>query len=136
MATSGPYGSDRLGTSLTSFTSAPVPGAMQYRSQSRANRLPNWHVACCVNTRRTGIRRRQPAAHGCAEAFWGFEGPYGKDHTDHLQQELLVLVAARLAVGEILRDRVRGGRHRPRRCVGAGRNPAAVVLDPGAVPAP
>src|SRR5712671_859817 len=67
----------------------------------------------------------------------GFEGrPYGKDHTDHLQQELLILVAARLAAGEVLRPGVRGGRHRPRRCVGSGGNPAAVVVDPGAVPAP
>src|SRR6185312_9996220 len=76
MATSGPCGSDKLGTSLTSFTSAPAPGAMQYRSQSRANRLQNWHVACCVNARRTGLGRRRgrlprKAAHGWAEAFWG-----------------------------------------------------------------
>jgi hypothetical protein len=63
----------------------------------------------------------RPAVHGLRGGVLGFEGrPNGEDHTDHLQQELLVLVAARLAAREILRARIRGGRHRPRRCVGAG----------------
>ena len=39
--------------------------------------------------------------------------PYGEDYTDHLQQELFVLVAARLVAGEILGPRIRGGRNRP-----------------------
>src|SRR5207244_4169892 len=61
--------------------------------------------------------------------------PYGEYDTDHQQQELLVVVAARLAAREILRPALRGGRYLPRRRLGAGRNPAVVVVDPGAVPA-
>src|SRR3954447_24914461 len=138
MATSGPYGSDRLGTSLTSFTSAPVPWCHAISTPEPARpplKLARGLLRKCPAHRHWAAAR--PTVHGWAEAFWGFEGrPYGKDHTDHLQQELLVLVAARLAAREILRAGVRGDRHRPRRCVGAGGNPAAVVVDPGAVPAP
>src|SRR6185503_1084598 len=65
---------------------------------------------------------------GLARRRLGFEGrPYGEDHTDHLQQELLVLVAARLVAREVLGAGIRGGRHRSRRRVGACGNPAAVV---------
>src|SRR5437868_15211895 len=112
-----------------------MPCNIDARAGLAASKTGTWLAAECPTHRHWAAARL--AAHACAEAFWGFEGrPNGEDHTDHLQQELFVLVVARLAAREILRAGIRGGRHRPRRCVGAGRNPAAVVVDPGAVPAP
>ena len=71
---------------------------MQYRSQSRANRLQNWHMAYSVK----GPAHRLPG--GCSAwpgGRFAFEGrPYGEDHTDHQQQWLFVLVAAQLAADE------------------------------------
>ena len=61
--------------------------------------------------------------------------PYGESDTYHQQQELFILVAARLAADQIFRAGVRRNRYRAGRCIGAGRNPAAVLVDPGAVPA-
>src|SRR3954451_10300826 len=137
MATSGPYGSDRLGTSLTSFTSAPVRycHAISTPEPARSPLKLARGLLYVYPAHRLWDAVRS-AAFTWAKGVLGVRGPYGEDHTDHLQQKLLVLVAARLAAREILRAGIRGGRHRPRRCVGAGRNPAAVVIDPGAVPAP
>ena len=57
-----------------------------------------------------------------------------RSHADPEQQELLLLVAARLADGQIRRNRLRRGYRRARRRRRARRNPAAVALDPGALP--
>src|SRR2546429_7349609 len=43
------------------------------------------------------------------------------------------MVAARLAADQILRAGIRGSGDRAGRRVGAGRNPAVVVVDPGAL---
>src|ERR1019366_5406674 len=61
--------------------------------------------------------------------------PYGESDTDHQQQELFVVVAPRLAADQILRAGVRRNHYRAGRCFGAGRNPAAVVIDTGALSA-
>src|SRR4051812_29480652 len=107
--------------------------AMQYRSQTGdgpSSRLARrlllfWREAQAVRT---------PAVQ--AGASLRREGrPHGEGDTDHQQQELFVLVAAWLAADEIFRARFRGDRHRTGRRVGARRNPAVVVFDPGTVPA-
>src|SRR5262245_14543913 len=104
MAPSGPCGSDRLGTSLTSFTSAPGPlghaisepkraGAFQTGTSLAAqNRPPDRLKAGAREVVRGGGRRALPRR-ACSVR----EEPDGKDDTDHQQQELLVMVAARLA---------------------------------------
>src|SRR6186713_207594 len=106
---------------------------MQYRSQTRVKSpgklarrllLISWEAQIMGTPRAgrsAGIRR---------------EGrPYGEGDTDHQQQELLVLVAAWLAADEIFRARFRGNRDRAGRRIGTRRNPPAVLVDPGAVPA-
>src|SRR3954465_6306032 len=102
MAPSSPCGSDRPDTSLTSSGYAPARGAMQYRSQCgakdrrkhRQTSMQNWHVACCGSCTEawTMSRSGQPVGRSGVE-----EKPYGKSDTDHQQQELFILVAARLA---------------------------------------
>src|SRR6202158_5770020 len=130
MAPSGPCGSDRLDTSSTSSGSAPGLIAMQYRSQSRVNQprklarrlLHKWlkrkqWALCSDPGGRSGLR----------------EKPHGESDTDHQQQEVFVVVAARLAADEILRAGVRRNHYRAGRCFGESRKPAAVVLDTGAM---
>src|SRR5258708_35687907 len=111
---------------------------MQYRSQSGIH--PPLKLA-------RGVLRRTPDAQVLGGGAAGRSDlrrwrsglrkrPDGENDTDYLQQELFVMVAARLAVDEVFRAGIRGGRDRARRRGCAGRNPAAVVVDPGAVPAP
>src|ERR1700680_102854 len=87
-----------------------------------------------------GTLRREVLARSCAVGpQWRSAGvrekPDGESDTNHQQQELFVVVAARLAADEILRAGVRRNHYRAGRCFGAGRNPAAVVLDTGAMSA-
>ena len=58
----------------------------------------------------------------------------GAGDADAQQQELFVLVAARLADGQARRNRVRRDPRAPRRCGCACGDPAAFAFDPGAVP--
>src|SRR4051794_31695311 len=129
MAPSGPYGSDRPDTSLTSFTSALARygHAISKPERSRAAlQTGTWLAA--VNARSVGIGDRpralaRPAPRsGCARCSVVKERPNGENHTHHQQQELFVMVAARLAAGEIFRARIRGSRHRTGRRVGSGGN--------------
>src|SRR5260370_19963632 len=111
---------------------------MQYRSQSGFH--PPLKLA-------RGLLRRTPDAQVLGGGAAGRSDlcrwrsglrkrPDGENDTDYLQQELFVLVAAWLAADEVFRAGIRGGRDRAGRCVGTLRNPAAAVVDPGAVPAP
>src|SRR4029079_10389412 len=98
---------------------------MQYRSQGRGEPprklarglLRMRHDARASNG---GGAPARPPARAVSEKTFGRGKAYGENDTDHQQQELLVMVAARLAAGEILRPAIRGGRQRPRRRVGAG----------------
>src|SRR5713101_9990475 len=117
---------------------------MQYRSQTGvkqpcklARRLLHW----MHETQTMGTLRREVLARSCARSAPAGarqalrEKPYGQSNTDHQQQELFVVVAARLALDQVFRAGVRGNHYRTGRCVRAGGNPAAVVLDPGAMSA-
>src|SRR6266446_5113131 len=117
---------------------------MQYRSQSGvkwpcklARRLLQWmHEAQAMGTVRRDVLARswaRSAPVGAQRALR--EKPNGQSDTNRQQQELFVVVAARLALDQVFRAGVRRNRYRAGRCVGAGRNPAAVVLDPGAMSA-
>src|SRR5262249_21666137 len=110
MAPSGPCGSDRLGRSLTSFTSTPAPWGHAISEPKRGRAFQTGTSLAAQNCPPDGLKagsgRLCAAASGERRAA-GFaqaacsvrEGPDGKDHTDHQQQELLVMVAARLAAG-------------------------------------
>src|SRR5580704_9658950 len=95
-ARSGPYGSGRLGTALTSFTSALARLAMQYRSQG-GGIPPSKLARHLLQTGLTWVRiGHRPGVQGtCRRSVE--EGPNGESNTDDQQQELFVLVAARLA---------------------------------------
>src|ERR1700679_987572 len=100
MAPSGPCGSDRLDTSLTSSGSALALVVMQYRSQSGAEQprklarrlLHKIREAQARGTlrrpvwRRVGLRLARGGRSGVRE------GPYGESDTDHQQQELFLMV--------------------------------------------
>src|SRR5882672_11967299 len=121
MARSGPCGSDTLGTSSTSSGSAPVLVAMQYQSQNEvkspcklARRLlrewvrhNNGQFAAALLAARAGM------ALAGVQALR--ERPYGESDTDHQQQELFVMVAARLAADQVFRAGVRRNHHRDRK---------------------
>src|SRR5260370_16219288 len=57
-----------------------------------------------------------------------------KNYTDHHQQELFVLVAARLVAGAFLGARLRGKARSGRRSCDASRTASALLLDTSAVP--
>src|SRR4051794_8644936 len=120
MEPSGPCGSDRLGTSSTSSGSAP-PGPLCNIEAKVASLGPaNWHVACCIGGVRHKQRalcggmfgaKRSPASPAGGLAFRELrEKPNGEGNTDHQQQELLVVVDARLAADQVFRFGVRGNR--------------------------
>ncbi len=105
---SGPCGSDRLDTSSTSSGSAPAHAAMQYRSQSRVKQPAKLARRLLLKARAENCKLEQPSQWAlrrtAPDGRSGVRGkPYGKSDTDHQQQELLVLVAARLAADEVLR---------------------------------
>src|SRR6202041_2637084 len=114
MAPSGPCGSDRLDTSLTSSESALAYIAMQYRSQSGvkppcklARRLllkcakhRQWAV-CGGSLWQKRVRRVRGGRSGVGEKR------YGESDIYHQQQELFLLVAARLAADQVLRAGIR-----------------------------
>ncbi len=140
MAPSGPCGSERPDNTSTSFempTLSPCCHAISKPDRGRAaSKLARRLLRRVRSKAQTTVLGTAPSGHpDGGRSRRQREGPYGEGDTDHQQQELLVLVAAWLAADEILRARFRGDRHRAGRRVGARRNPAAVVLDPGAVPA-
>ena len=108
MAPSGPCGSDRPGTSLTSSDIRPCPVAMQYRSQSAAGAPRKLARRLLRESLKHGQwafgGRLASAARRTADRRSGVRGrPYGESDTDHQQQELFVVVAARLAADQVLR---------------------------------
>src|SRR6187402_2118467 len=100
---------------------------MQYRSQSRGRTALQTGTSLAEQNARgmdyghfaagspwqSGARMALPDVQGLREK------PHGESDTDHQQQELFVLVAARLAADEVFRAGVRGNRYRARRCLGA-----------------
>src|SRR3954451_24039895 len=58
----------------------------------------------------------------------------GASNPDHHQQELFVVVAARMAAGAVRRARFRGADRSGRRSRGPGGAVAAVLVDSGAMP--
>src|SRR3981189_1884328 len=109
MVPSGPCGSDRPDTSLTSFTSALARygHAISKPRRSRAALQTGTSLAA-ENARSMGIEHRPRAfARGrrlgpvCARRSGVKERPYGENHTHHQQQELLVVVDARLVADKV-----------------------------------
>src|SRR6478736_7311389 len=143
MATSGPCGSDRLGTSLTSFTSALARYGHAISKPRRGWAASQTGTSLAANNARSlglGTGRGRSRASGalvwlCAGRSGVKEKPNGENHTHHQQQELFVMVAARLATDKVLRAAIRGSHHRAGRRLGAGGNSLALGLDPGALPA-
>jgi hypothetical protein len=92
----------------------PLPGLpCNIEAKAQSVSLTNWHVACCIK-----CARHKQWAHWAVrfEVLPGVvrliveglrEKPYGKSDTDYQQQELFVVVAARLAADQVLRARVR-----------------------------
>src|SRR5712675_869872 len=100
---------------MTSYASAPARWCYAISKPKRrrtASKTGTWLAA--YDTRRLGYgrrRRARPSVPLRGNTFRREGRPYGEYDTDHQQQELLVMVAARLAAREILRPALRGGRH-------------------------
>src|SRR5436853_2493575 len=110
MAPSGPYGSDRL--DITSTSSGTPPPLLPCNIGANTGR-----AACQTGTslaakdagstgNRHGLAGRSAPRSGRSSMR---ERPYGEGDTDHQQQELLFMVAARLALDQVLRAGIRGG---------------------------
>src|SRR5260370_4155940 len=148
MEPSGPCGSDRPDTSSTSSETAPPLLPCNIEAKAESNSLANWHVACCRKCMKYKRWALRSGTFGAKLSPFGPSGrpagaqqalrekPYDESDTDHQQQELFVVVAARLAPDQVFRAGVRPNHYRAGRCVRAGGNPAAVALDPGAMSAP
>src|SRR6478609_9560332 len=108
--------------------------AMQYRSQGGAGRprklarrlLRTMPEAWALGTGRGRSRASGALVWLCAGRSGVKEKPYGENHTHHQQQELFVMVAARLATDKVLRAAIRGSHHRAGRRLGAGGNSLAL----------
>src|SRR5438105_259015 len=119
MAPSGPYGSDRLDITSTS-SGTPLP-LLPCNIEAKAGR-----TACQTGT---SLAAKDPEAQamgmGCEAGQAGGrcalkalrrrsgvrERPYGEGDTDHQQQELFFMVAARLAADQVFRAGIRRDRH-------------------------